>query len=189
MTIKHQIARLLLLSALGVVSFSLDAATTQVGSAPYRVSATAAGNSHSPVFSADGKHVAFVSHANNLVTNDDLGPHLDLFVRDLVTGNTVLVSVSTNGFGGANDNVALYSLSSNAQFIAFEADANNLAPGDTNRVSDVYVRDLLTGVTRLVSVNADGTGSGNGPSSNPLISEDGRYVVFESLASNLVTND
>jgi Tol biopolymer transport system component len=168
---------------------STNSQSSRIASASTRASLSGAGNSHSPVFSADGRHIAFVSHANNLVTNDDLGPHLDLFVRDLVTSNTVLVSLSTNGFGGANDNVALYTLSSNAQFVAFETAANNLAPGDTNRVSDIYFRDLLTGVTRLVSVNADGSGSGNGPSSNPLISEDGRYIVFESLASNLVTND
>ena len=186
-----QIVTLLrLLAAIGMAGYVCSAhAETQVGSAPYRASATGAGNSHSPVFSADGRHVAFVSRANNLVTNDDLAPHLDLFVRDLVTSNTVLVSVSTNGIGGGNDNVGLYTLSSNAQVIVFDTAANNLATGDTNRVSDIYVRDLLAGTTRLVSVNADGTGSGNGPSSNPLISEDGRYVIFESLASNLVTND
>ncbi|HXI53260.1 MAG TPA: hypothetical protein VNH84_17205, partial [Candidatus Saccharimonadales bacterium] len=164
-------------------------AGTQIGSAPYRASATGAGNSHSPVFSADGGHVAFVSQANNLATNDDLGPHLDLFVRDLAARNTVLVSVSTNGFGGANDNISLYSLSSNAQVIAFDTAANNLAAGDSNGVSDIFVRDRLAGTTRLVSRSADGTGSGNGPSSNPLLSEDGRYVIFESLASNLVPND
>jgi Tol biopolymer transport system component len=164
-------------------------AAPQVGSVPYRASATGAGNSHSPIFSADGRHIAFVSHANNLVTNDDLEPHLDLFVRDLVTSNTVLVSVSANGFGGANDNVALYTLSSNAQFVAFETAANNLASGDTNRFADIYVRDMVADSTRLVSVNTSGVGSGNGPSSNPLVSEDGSYVIFESLASNLVTND
>ena len=165
-----------------VATFSLRSAT-QVGSAPYAASVTGAGNSHAPVFSADGKHVAFVSHANNLVTNDDKGPHLDLFVRDLVTSNTVLVSISTNGFGGANDNIGLYTLSSNAQFIAFDTDANNLAAGDTNRWSDIYIRDLESGATRLITPGA------NGSSSNPLISEDGRRVIFESLASNLVTND
>src|SRR5262249_28937509 len=61
--------------------------------------------------------------------------------------------------------------------------------GDTNSTSDVYVRDVFAGTSALVSVNADGRGSGNGPSWGPLISADGRYVVFESAASNLVTND
>src|SRR6185503_19272943 len=98
---SQTIRLLLLLPAIGMAGFAYPAhAAAQVGSTPYRASATGAGNSHSPVFSADGKHVAFVSQANNLVTNDDLAPHLDLFLRDLVTSNTVLVSMSTNGFGG-----------------------------------------------------------------------------------------
>jgi len=166
-------------------------AAPQVGSSPYRASATGAGNSHSPVFSADGKHIAFVSHANNLATNDDIGPHLDLFVRDLVNSNTVLVSVSTNGFGGADDNIGLYTLSSNAQVIAFDTAASNLGAWDNNRASDIYVQDLLFGGRSRVTWSAgdEGDGNANGPSYNPLISEDGRYVIFESLASNLVTND
>ena len=179
---------LLLALRIMVVASCLPAhAATQVGSAPYRASATGAGNSHASAFSADGKHIAFVSHANNLVTNDDLAPHLDLFVRDLVTSNTVLVNVSTNGFGGGNDNVGLYSMSSNAQVIAFDTVASNLLPWDNNRVNDIYVRDLQFGGTTRVSWGLDG--DANGPSYNPLVSEDGRYVIFESLASNLVTND
>src|SRR6266540_1223635 len=158
-------------------------------SVPYRFSASGAGNSYAPVFSADGRSVAFVSHANNLVTNDDFGPHLDLFVRDLAARNTVLVSVNTNGFGGANANISLFALSSNGQAVAFETVASNLTPGDTNGASDIFVRDLTAGATALVSVNADGSGPGNGRSYNPRLSADGRYVVFESLASNLVTND
>src|SRR6266508_1047416 len=93
---------------LAVIAMALGSFVPQVSgqsataiSVPYRVSATGAGNSYAPAFSADGRSVTFVSHANNLVTNDDLGPHLDLFVRDLAASNTVLVSVSTNGIGGA----------------------------------------------------------------------------------------
>src|SRR6185369_4846837 len=71
-------------------------------SRPDRPSASGAGNSHLPMFSGDARSVAFLSQANNLVTNDDLGASLDLFVRDLAASNTVLVSVSSNGFGGAN---------------------------------------------------------------------------------------
>ncbi len=155
----------------------------RIGSVPYASSVSGAGHSHAPVFGAGGRHLAFVSQANNLVTNDDFGPHLDLFVRDLVASNTVLVSVSTNGFGGANDNIGLYTLSSNGLVIAFDTEAGNLAPGDANRWSDIYVRDLASGTTRLLTLGA------NGASFNPLISEDGQRVLFESLASNLVTND
>ena len=157
--------------------------------ASYRASATASGNSYSPVFSADGRSVAFVGHANNLVTNDGSGPYLDAFVRDLAARKTFLLSVSTNGVGGADDDVRSLAISSNSEIAVFETAASNLWPGDANGIADIYVRDRKNGATRLVSVVADGIGAGNGRSFNPLLSVDGRYVVFESLASNLVTND
>jgi Tol biopolymer transport system component len=165
------------------------AGTFEAASTPFQAPSTGAGNSYAPVFSANGRFVAFLSHANNLVTNDDPQPHLDLFLRDLSASNTVLVSVGSNGLGGANNNVITFALSSNAIVIAFESAASNLAPGDTNRAADIFARDLVAGTTTLVSRNADGTASGNGPSTGPLISADGRYVIFESAASNLVTND
>lgn len=178
------------LTLLGLITAPVATAVPpQAASVPYAISTSGAGNSHLPVFSTDGGQIGFVSHANNLVTNDDLGPWLDLFVRDLNASNTVLVSVSTNGFGGANADIALFSLSSNAQVVAFETVASNLAPGDTNFHGDIYARNFVTGTTELVSTSAYGDGAGNRISSNPLISADGRYVIFESLASNLVTND
>src|SRR5881394_248228 len=118
------------------------AANPAAASGPAQSSASAAGSSFNPIFSADGQHLVFVSHANNLVTNDDLGLSLDVFVRDLVNTNTVLVSVSTNGFGGANWDANYSSVSSNGQFIAFASRASNLAPGDTNGAIDVFVRDV-----------------------------------------------
>src|SRR6185436_498014 len=80
-------------------------------------------------------------------------------------------------------------LSSNALVIAFESAASNLAPGGAGGFTDIFVRDRAAGTTRLASVSVDGATGGNGPSFNPLLSLDGRYVIFESLASNLVTND
>src|SRR5947208_14579227 len=71
-------------------------------SAAKGASATASGNSLTPTFSADGRFVVFLSHANNLVTNDDLAPYLDVLVRDLTASNTVLVSVNIGGVGGGN---------------------------------------------------------------------------------------
>src|SRR3979409_1773800 len=59
-------------------------------STPAQTSASASGNSFNPVFSADGHHLIYVSHANNLVTNGDLGLSLDVFVRDLVDSNTAV---------------------------------------------------------------------------------------------------
>jgi len=158
-------------------------------SVPLLPSASGAGNSYAPAFSADGRVIVFLSHANNLVTNDDRAPHLDLFARDRLTGNTVLVSVNTNGFGGGNASIGVFSVSSNGQFIVFESAASNLAPGDSNGTSDVFLRDIAAGTTRLISRNFSGTGSANGPSRAPQIFADAPRIAFESTASDLVSGD
>ncbi len=161
----------------------------QAGSAVGVDSIGGGGGSFAPVFSADGQHIVFVSHANNLVTNDGHAFFLDVFVRDLTAGVTRLVSVQPSGRGGGNGNSIEPVVSSNGLFVAFQTEAGNLAGTDTNGASDVLLRDVMAGTTTLVSVNSAGTASGNGPSSNPQLSADGRYVVFESLASDLVSGD
>ena len=167
-----------------------DAAVApQPGSASPTPSATAGGDCFAPMFSANGRWVVFLSGANNLVANDDLAPNLDVFVHDLNTSNTVLVSVNLSGIGGGNASSHSPSISSNGQFIAFESAADNLLAGDTNGSADVFVRDVAGGTTTLVSVDNPGTGGANGASSNPLISHDGRWVVFESEATNMVAGD
>ncbi|HWN96199.1 MAG TPA: hypothetical protein VNT99_14280, partial [Methylomirabilota bacterium] len=179
---------------LGTIVFVQIARAAVVASGPVQFSESAAGGSFNPIFSADGRHLVFISHANNLVTNDDLGLSLDVFVRDLVTSNTVLVSVSTNGFGGANVDANYPSVSSNGQFIAFASRASNLVPGDTTGASDVFVRDLASGTTTLVSFECCGTGDPN-PSLNiphsgyPIISQNGRWVFFESRSTNFGVPD
>ncbi len=148
-------------------------------------SRTASGNSLMPQFSADGRFLVFLSHAPNLVTNDDLAPYLDVFVRNLESGQTILVSVNTNGIGGGNGDAGYPSISANGQFVAFASAANNLASGDTNNGADIFLRDLVAGTTRLVSAGVSGKGipplpSVRGPASNPQLSADGRWVLFES---------
>jgi Tol biopolymer transport system component len=150
---------------------------------------SAAGSSYFPVFSADGRTLVFLSHANNLVTNDDSNPFLDVFVHDLQQHTTKLISVGTFGFGGGNGESSLPSISSNGTFVAFESAASNLVPNDTNNFADIFLRDISAGITTLVSASHDGVGNANGQSAAPLLSADGRFVVFESRATNLVTND
>src|SRR5262249_40765013 len=158
-----------------------------------RTNIAASGNSFAPAFSGNGRFMVFLSHANNLVTNDDLAPYIDVFVRDLTSSNTVLVSVNATGVGGGNGDSSFPSISSNGQFVAFSSAASNLTSNDTNGTPDIFVRDLLSGVTTLVSVGVTGESSGgsltNGSpfrlASNPMISADGRWVVFESIATNL----
>ena len=114
------------------------------------------GYSVAPLFSADGRQLVFVSRARNLVTNDDLAPHMDVFVRDLQANRTALVSVNTSGIGGGNDPSGAPAISANGQFIAFESAASNLVAGDTNNASDIFVRDLAAGGTVLASVASSG---------------------------------
>src|SRR6185503_16545443 len=99
---------------------------------------------------------------------------------------TSLVSVNTSGTGGGDADAGCPSISSNGQFVVFASAAGNLVNDDTNGFSDIFVRDLIAGTTTLVSVNSNGTGSGNGHSSKPAITPDGRWVAFESAARDLV---
>jgi Tol biopolymer transport system component len=136
-----------------------------------------------PSISADGRYVAFVSFADNLVSGDT--GYVDVFVHDRQTGQTTRVSVATGG-GQANGNSYGPSISADGRYVAFESDATNLVSGDTNFSADVFVHDRQTGQTTRVSVASDGT-QANGQSSKPSISADGRYVAFMSFADNLVS--
>ncbi len=139
-----------------------------------------------PTISADGSKVAFWSDATNLVPGD-VNFQRDIFLRDRTLGTTSLVSISTAGVQG-NGPSSRPSISADGRFVAFTSDASNLVAGDTNLVGDVFVRDLVNGTTELISKSTAGA-LGNGLSSVPSISADGRYVAYRSLASNLVPND
>jgi archaellum component FlaF (FlaF/FlaG flagellin family) len=130
--------------------------------------------------------VAFDSEASNLVPGDT-NRWGDVFVRDLRSGTTQRVSVATNG-RQANSDSNIPAISADGRYVAFDSTASNLVPGDTNNNGDVFVRDLRSGTTRLVSVASDGTEAKSG-SGGAAISADGRYVTFSSAASNLVPGD
>jgi Tol biopolymer transport system component len=144
------------------------------------------GDSLVPSISADGRFVAFESQASNLVAGDTNGAP-DIFVRDRQSGTTERVSVATGGAEGS-DGSYNPSISPDGRFVAFESDASNLVPGDTNNLPDVFVRDRQSGTTERVSVTTSGA-EVNGPSLSASISAEGRFVAFESFASNLVAGD
>lgn len=140
-----------------------------------------------PDISDDGRFVVFESEASNLVADDGNGNALDVFVRDLVTGQTSLVSRASDSTPGDSDSY-WPSISDDGRYVAFNSNATNLVPGDTNGTWDIFVRDLALGVTTRVSVSSDGN-QGNDVSYPPDISGNGRYVTFFSIASNLVPGD
>ncbi len=143
-------------------------------------------SSSNPSISSDGRFIAFSSFASNLVTGDT-NTVMDIFRHDTQTGTTTMVSVDSSG-GLGNDASITPAISSDGRFIAFTSYASNLAVGDTNDLSDVFLHDTQTGTTTRVSVNSSGV-EGNSSSRDTSISSDGRYLAFESFASNLVPGD
>jgi hypothetical protein len=150
--------------------------------------------------SADGRFVAFASLAGNLVSGDDNGV-ADVFVHDTCVGaapdctpSTVRASVASDGTQGDSESSSP-AISADGRFIAFESFANNLVAGDTNGVSDIFLRDTCFAApagcspsTVRVSVASDGT-EGSAGSTGAAISADSRFVAFESFANNLVAGD
>lgn len=141
---------------------------------------------HYPTVSADGRYIAFASLAGDLVPNDTNGDH-DIFVRDRQTGVTERLSMTWDG-QEANEDNTLPVIAANGRYVVFYSEANNLIPNDTNSRTDIFVRDLWLDVTERVSVDSNGQ-QVDGGSGYTSISADGRYVAFNSGATNLVTGD
>ena len=172
------------------VTFSLGAAPVQLISSRNPAVALpigANGDSVAPAMTPDGRFVLFESTANNLVTNGGGHYAVNLFLRDRTANATVLISVNLNGVGGNGPSTS-GQVSTNGRYVVFQSSASDLLAGDTNDASDIFVRDTLTGSNILVSVAIDG-GFGNGQSTDPVMTPDGRFVVFCSDATNLVAND
>lgn len=142
--------------------------------------------SFDPDVSADGRYVAFVSSAANLVAGDTNNKQ-DTFVHDTQSGTTTRVNVSTEGRQDSQGSAGA-SISGNGRFVAFHSVGSYLVAGDTNYLRDVFVRDTQLGTTTRVSVGGAAT-EANEASALPRISGDGRFVAFTSDASNLVTGD
>ena len=110
-----------------------------------------------------------------------------MFVRDRKLGTTERVSVATGGHQG-NGRSTDPVISANGRFVVFASKATNLVPGDTNRVTDIFVRDRKRGTTERVSISSGGA-QADRPSFGQSISADGRFVAFASRATNLALGD
>lgn len=158
-----------------------------------------------PSISGDGRFVAFVSGATNLVPGDTNGLN-DVFVLDRTTAGVTRVSVSSTGgqssLTGVSSPLSLFApgvfsptLSADGRYVAFYSPLTGLVPGDTNGVYDVFLHDRVTKATRRVSVSSAGlqgdssTTLSNQGSRNPALSANGRFMAFTSDASNLVPGD
>ena len=173
--------------------FALLPATASAESVAHRtvrISAPATGSSDGvsdrPSLTADGRLVAFDTTATNLPGTGLNGALHDVLVSD----HQRRMILASFGFDGspANGASVLPAMAGDGSSVAFQSTASNLVPGDLNGVSDVFVRDLRTGLTRRVSITSTG-GDPNGRSGEADLSRDGRFVVFTSDASNLVAGD
>jgi len=158
---------------------SLDNTGVQAGQSSYFASV-----------SATGRYVAFTSDAS--LAPNDLNAQPDVYLRNLDNNTTTLVSVATNGNSGNLPGTGCYALavSNDGRHVVFTSRASDLVTGDTNNSTfhDVFVRDLVNGVTRRVNVTLGGT-QANNETLEVAISGNGGFIAFSSAASNLNTGD
>ena len=138
--------------------------------------------------SGDGRYVAFISAATNMITDDTNGV-LDVFIKDLTTGITTLASSDSNGVQGDGATTAQPpAFSYDGRYIIFASEATNLVPGDTNAFADTFMKDTLTGAVARISTYSTGSQI-NAATTGYSLSGDGQYVVFTSAVGDLVPND
>jgi Ca2+-binding RTX toxin-like protein len=151
-------------------------------------------NNHSShaSFSADGRYVSFETQATNLISGLDTTPfYTNLFRKDLITGEVKAIDTSSAGVSG-NLQGEYPSLSSDGRYAVFTSLANNLVANDTNNDFDVFVKDITTGETRLVSTNSAGqqfsTFSYVASENVSAFSADDNFIILYSAASNTLLN-
>lgn len=144
------------------------------------------GFSEFPILSGDGRMIAYHSDATTLVGNDT-NTMRDIFAYERDTNTTLRLSLAWNGAQGNGDSERP-ALSWDGGIVVFHSEASNLVPQDTNGATDIFLLERATHTITRISVASDGM-QGDGDSILPVISRDGRYVAFASLATNLVAGD
>ncbi|KAA3612411.1 MAG: hypothetical protein DWQ01_04490 [Planctomycetota bacterium] len=144
------------------------------------------GASYPGAISADGNLVLFYSEASNLVAGDNNSLH-DVFLRDRKAQTTHWISQTAAGLN-ANGSNRRPAMTPDGRFVCFESNATNLSPGTSNLYYDILLFDRQNGTMELISANLSGQ-DGDHNSASPSISDDGRFVLFQSFAEDLVPND
>ena len=136
----------------------------------------------------DGSLIAYLSESDDLINGNPSSGLRGVFVRNRKKGRNQFLHKSSAGVA-ATTPIDSAAISRGGRFVVFASPADNLVPGDNNNHIDVFVRDRKKGKTKRVSIRTDGGQAANGHSRGGSISEDGRYVVFNSAANNLVPGD
>jgi len=172
--------KLLSLSVLLTLPSAYAANTSWISNIPGKI---ILGSSTAPSISNDGQVVAFLSNAGKLVGDNEIIQHI--YIKNLSTNQ---ISRASIGDGGQKANSISYSpdISGDGKHVVFYSLADNLVTADDNGESDVFIRNLETGYTKLVSTSTSGV-QANGRSTEAVVSNDGRYIAFSSMATNLVS--
>jgi hypothetical protein len=180
-----------LLACLAVITLSLSLVipAAAVFTNIYLISTSTAGvagnnDSNTSAISADGRYVAFQSASTNLLSPATAG-RLQVYRRDRMTNQTVMVSVNTSG---AESNGVSWgpAISADGRYVVFDSNSSDIVASPSNSGhNQIYRRDMVTGTTVMVSVVNAGNASANLDADAPDISADGRYVIFTSYATNL----
>lgn len=186
--------RRLSVSSLSVVVIAALCAVPGVAAArsPARVVVGSSGTSHAPVVSTDGRYVAFLSDADNLLGGDpsaDPNGFTDVFLVDTTLGTIRLVSDNAASGVAANGPAVGVDISGDGRWVVFASAATNLVPDDVNDARDIFLYDALNDTLQLVSRKGVAGAQGNRASDSPTISNNGALVAFTSAATNLVGND
>jgi Tol biopolymer transport system component len=145
-------------------------------------------DSFDPDLDSDGRLVVFSSYVAAWVAGDAGFPHADIFLKNTLTGALEHISVSANGGAANGSSSGGASISADGRWVAFHSSATNLVSGGATSGLQVFLRDRTNAATSCVSLALNGVPA-NGASRNATISADGRLVVFESTATDLVVGD
>jgi hypothetical protein len=182
---RFRIPRWLLVVMLVVAITRTSSSSESITSGPAVQSSTGFGFSAAGEISSDGRYVLFESTASDLVAGGTAGGFINLFVRDRQSGKTELISENLGVSGGGNASSTDGSFSADLRWIVFSSAADNLAPGDNDKVVDIFLRDRVDKITTRVSAPYAPLQGRRRASSNPSISADGSRIAFESTAQDI----
>ncbi len=174
--------------------FRFDIFTNQIQLVSINVFGTFAGNSfsgntmggwHAYDMSDDGRYVAFMSNASDIIGVTDTNGKSDIFIRDMQTGFTRLASINSSGTNSGNNDSVDPSITADGQMVAFTSLANNLITLDDNQQYDIYVYNYQTQITKCASIAASGTSTGTFSSFSAVISKNGARVAYSTAAHDL----
>ncbi len=164
----------------------MAAVQLELVSKPYTNAAISFGESLGVQLSGEGKWALITSSADAIPREDSAEPSLDVFLRNIATGDTKLISRGSNGGGGNGPSIGL-ALSADGRYALFSSDADDLVGDDTNNTTDIFLYDRIQDSLTLVSQK--GGVLGDDESTDATMTPDGRFILFQSSATNLGTND